>query len=155
MKISATEPSSALRNAAEIEEVLLQSPWSGAFRDSRTNRRRLHANLSANEKIANLNDRPLLKAYLRHCTKERTYFFLLRNVANHRAQHVFPLECQEMFLSVCIIYLIRCQVSQTKGIMSNLIIMAQTQQKTTCPLKKTGPRTRAWNSSSTTQAACI
>ena len=94
---------------------------------------KLDANLAENDNMTNLNDRPLLKAYLKHCTKERTYFFLLKNVANHHAQHVFPSDCLEIFLIVCIISQIRCQVPQTKGITSNsILVTAQTQQKTTC-----------------------
>ena len=52
---------------------------------------KLDANLAEKDNMTNLNDRQLLKAYLKHCTKERTYFFSVKKCGEPSCTKCLPI----------------------------------------------------------------
>ena len=52
---------------------------------------KLDANLAEKDNMTNLNNRPLLKAYLKHCTKERTYFLSVKKCGEPSCTKCLPI----------------------------------------------------------------
>ena len=117
---------------------------------------KLDANLAEKDNMTNLNDRPLLKAYLKHCTKERTYFFSVKKCGEPSCTTCLPIRLpRDIFDSFY--HLPDPMPSPTNE--------GYYEQFNTCygtdttedhmPSKKNMPTTRAWHSIPTTQTTCI